>query len=303
MEHSIVNSIQLEHSHGTPKGANQMNIEQYRAMKAQMQDNSTKEGELSNVQIASSTPDHQTQTNPKEGEIQTTSTGEGQQAQPNVEPSQTQTQPTLIDVNGEKVTLEELTKGYLRQSDYTRKNQDVARLAKEQEEAIRFYETLKQNPELVQQLQQVTPVPAQLDPVQAKMQELEDRYYDLMLEREIEQLSSKYTDFEVREVLQVAQQKQLTNLEDAYLLYKSTKQPDFSQPTTPVDVDAIKKQVREELLKELESERGATQSIISTSDNGQVVQTSPVNLTDAEKKVARAMKMSEEEYAKWRNVK
>lgn len=44
-----------------------------------------------------------------------------------VEKTSTQTeQPTTVEINGEQIDLEELKKGYLRQSDYTKKTQELA---------------------------------------------------------------------------------------------------------------------------------------------------------------------------------
>ena len=80
----------------------------------------------------------------------------------------------------------------------------------------------------------------------------------MILQREIESLQTKYKDFEIREVLELASQKEMTNLEDAYLLLKSSKAP-ILQST---DVEAMKENLRNEILQELKAEKN-TKSIIT----------------------------------------
>lgn len=262
-----------------------MNIEQYRALKAQ-------------ESAPTPTPTVTQQTEPTPTLTQTP-------AQTETKPIETkpveETKPALPDkINIEgvgEVTLDELQKGYLRQADYTRKTQEVSRKSKEVEEAVKVYEQLKTNPQLTQQVFQGQ-APKSLDPVQSKVVELENKIYDMMLEREIETLQGKYDDFEIKEVLEIAQAKNILNLEDAYLLSKSQKQ----STQKPQDLEEVKKQLRQELLKELEQERKATQTIISSSDGVAVVQDNSPKLSEAERKVAGMMKMSDAEYAKWRDA-
>jgi phage I-like protein len=128
-----------------------------------------------------------------------------------------------------------------------------------------------------------------------KVTELENKMFDMMLQNEISILSNKYKDFEVREVLEMAKEKQTTNLEDAYLLVKARKQ-------TPTDVESLKNQLRQEIIKELANDKEATSTIISSNDNQPVVQDNKPQLSEGEKRVARMMKMSEADYLKWRDI-
>jgi hypothetical protein len=180
----------------------------------------------------------------------------------------------------------------------TKKTQEVANQRKESQEAIAFYEGLKQNPQLAQQLKNITPIPRQVDPATARVSELENRVYDMMIQTEINTLQNKYKDFDVREVLNMAQSKKMNNLEDAYLLVKANKATTVSVP----DSEALKKQLRQEILKELESERNATQTIISSNDNPSVIVDDSPKLSPAEMKVARMMKLSDADYVKWRDI-
>lgn len=210
--------------------------------------------------------------------------------------------PETIEIDGKEVPIDELKNGYLRQSDYTKKTQEVTRQRKEAEEAIRFYEQLKSNPYFAKQVaeQTKTQLPPNLDPATAKIMELENKIYDMMLEKEISELTNKYDDFEVKDVLSVAHEKNITNLEDAYLLAKSRKTSDKKEEK--VDVSKLKDEIRQELLKELESEKN-TKSIISSSDNGAPKDDGLPKLSKQELKIATHMNMTPEEYAKWRDVK
>jgi hypothetical protein len=211
-------------------------------------------------------------------------------------PIETPKPPEKITIDGVgDVTLEELKKGYMRQNDYTQKTQDVSRQKKELQDAATLYETLKNNPQIVQELKKNMPVPQAVDPTMKKVTELENKMFDMMLQNEISILSNKYKDFEVREVLEMAKEKQTTNLEDAYLLVKARKQ-------TPTDVESLKNQLRQEIIKELANDKEATSTIISSNDNQPVVQDNKPQLSEGEKRVARMMKMSEADYLKWRDI-
>lgn len=247
-----------------------MNIEQYRALKAEEEKQTTE-------------PTQPVVEQPVTVEV----------VQPVVEAPPVEDKPTTVEINGEEVTLDELKNGYLRQSDYTKKTQEVSKQRKESQEAIAFFEHLKANPELAKQLNESTAIPRSLDPTQSKVMELEEKMYDMMIEREIETLQSKYPDFEIREVLEVASEKGLTNLEDAYHLTKAS---------ASTDVNKLKEQVRKELLIELEKERTSTQTIITPTASSAPTSTNQVYISEAERKVASMMKLSDADYIKWRDV-
>lgn len=267
-----------------------MNLIEYRAMVAQEaeQKNSTPQiEEQSNVQAEQSSTGTVEVTNTETNQTQQTST-----------PPVTETkveQPTLpetIEINGKQVPLDELKSGYLRQSDYTQKTQALAQEKRQLEEAIRIMEQVKQNPEVAKTLN--------YDEREARLRELEANYNDLLLAQEINTLSSKYADFDADSVLQFAVDKQMVNLEDAYLLYKSTSVSTPNEPSTaPVDMEAIKAQIRAELKAEMEAEQN-TSSIISTNQGTPPTSDNAPQLSPEEVRIAQAFRMSPEEYAKWR---
>lgn len=245
-----------------------MNIEQYRALKAEQEN----------------------QPKVEETQVQTV-----EQPIPEVVEDVKVVEPTKIEIDGKEITIEELKNGYLRQSDYTKKTQQVSNQRKESEEAIKFYEYLKQNPEAAATLKDTVGVPRQLDPTQSKIVELEQKMYDMMLENEIDTLSRKYDDFEAREVLEVASEKGMTNLEDAYKLLKSGK------GTT--DLVSLKEQLRKELLLEMKEESVSTKTIINDTSSHTIAPTSDVTLTPGEVRVAKGMGMSIQDYVSWRDAK
>jgi hypothetical protein len=263
-----------------------MNIMQYREMKEQ------EKAQASSTENQTPVP-----TTPQATPPQTTLPPATETKPPETKPEISESKlPEKIKIDGiGEVTLDELKNGYLRQSDYTQKTQEVSKQRKEVQDAVTLYEQLKQNPALVQQLNKVVSVPPTLDPAAQKVVELETRVYDMMIQQEITSLQQKYPDFEVREVLRVARDKQMNNLEDAYLLNKSMK----TQSQKP---EEVKQQLRQEILKELEAERSATQTIITPNGGTTPVTNNSPQLNDSEKRVAKMMKLSEADYAKWRDA-
>lgn len=244
-----------------------MNLDEFRALKAQEESQKTEETQVAKEEV-------------KTEPIQTEEVIE--------------TNPNEIEIDGiGKVEINELKNGYLRQSDYTKKTQEVSKLRKEAEEAMKIADFVKSNPQLAQSIG-VEPV----NPFMNKISELEEQLYDMKLEKEIETLTNKYSDFEVLEVLQVAHDKGLTNLEDAYKIVKSNKP--VTQPS--VNIDEIREQIKNELLKEFGvDENTKIKTVISSGANAQITNNAP-SISEAEAKVARFMKLTPEEYIKWRDV-
>ena len=262
-----------------------MNLDQYRAIKAQEATQETPTTEQTPV-VETLT---QTNTEP------TTNTTTQQVDEPTTPVATPQT-PSKISINGiGEVDIEELKNGYMRQSDYTRKTQEISAKTKESEEAIALYNYLRQNPQVAQQMLQGTAVPNTFNPATSKLTEIEERMYDLMLQNDIRNMKEKYSDFDTREVLKIADSKGITNLEDAYLIYKATV------PTDVTNRDELKKQLREELIKELALEQKNTQTLIK-SGGTPIVQENKPTLSNQERKVAINMGLTEDEYIKWRDA-
>lgn len=276
-----------------------MNIDEYRAIKAQ-EEVEKKEESKENKETKTNEEKMEEIENKKEDKKEPT--GENKIDENKEEPTVEIKLPEKVKIDGiGEVPFDELTNGYLRQSDYTRKAQKLAKQTKEAQEAIELYNQLKNNPQIAEELKKVAKLPPSVDPTTAKVVELETRLYDMMLQNEVNKLQSKYPDFEVREVLQLAYDKKMTNLEDAYLLHKATNAPKQES----VDVEKIKEQLRKEIMKELDSKKD-TSSIISTNDQSNPVkEVEAPKITRAEEEVAKKMFRKEKnpiaEYIKWRD--
>ena len=285
-----------------------MNIMEYRALKAEMEkeqqqsDSQGKEQTDAQAQQTSTPTDEggaqtQTKTNPT-----TTSQGEQTPTQTESNPNQGEKPqlPEFIEIDGQKLPLEELKNGYLRQADYTRKTQELAEAKRRLQYAEQLYNAIYQNPEVAQQVAEQFNLPY-LDPNQAQVMELQNKYYDLLIEKEVNDLRSKYGDFDVYSVLQFAYDRQISNLEDAYHLYNSYYGANQSGDES-LDIETIKEQIRQEILQELKSNVDTT-SIIQGRGDSQPIQVNTPTLTEEELKVAQALNMSPEEYAKWRDAR
>lgn len=263
-----------------------MNIDEYRAMVEAEKQEPQQEAPQESA-VVDSAP----QTEPETTEATETQT----------EPETTETAtPQYVEVDGKQIPIDELTKGYMMQSDYTRKTQELAREKKRLEEAQRLYDMVQKDPQLTQELRQKgAPI---LNPMEAQLREVNEKYQDLLLEREIDSLKAKYEDFDPRTVLQFAYDNKFENLEDAYLLNKARTGKLQTPEVEPVDVNKIKEEIRQELLKELQSNVD-TGSIIRPGGDKRVVKDDTPQLSAKEEKVARMMRMTPQEYAKWRNKK
>lgn len=134
---------------------------------------------------------------------------------------------TLKD--GTEVPLDELEGGYLRQSDYTRKTQELAQQRAEAEQALRLMQALQENPEetlqaLARNLQvdneeDLDPYEAQLRQHEERFAQLEQERFDQELNQTLGTLESQYADrgFQRDEVLQYAIDHEIPNLRAAFL--------------------------------------------------------------------------------------
>ena len=285
-----------------------MNIDEYRALKAQEeQENNSKEGETPNAETQQGSDGEITPEQEKNVEVSGVVSEENKPEEngPTEQDAETkETKPTTIEVDGEELTLEELKNGYLRQSDYTRKTQEVRRLEQEAREALELVKQLREKPEVAQQLSQQFEMP-NLDPIQAEYRELENKYYDLLIEKQVNELQAKYGEFDVIEVLETARDNNIKDLDTAYHVVQSRKGGGKSVEQE-IDIDALKEELRQGILEELKKEQEAqadTSTIIKQRGSNTPVKSDEPNLTREELKVARMMGLDKKEYAKWRDIR
>lgn len=261
-----------------------MNIDEYRAM---VEAEKT-EGAVSNAQTEQSAIDVVQPSVQETSQIESTPTTTDVETETQTEPSA----PQLFDVGGQQVTLDELQRGYLRQNDYTRKTQEIAQKHRELERFEALKEQFEANPELAQQVG--------FDANLTYQQELEANYYDLLVQQEVTELSTKYADFDAQAVLQFASTNEMDNLEHAYLLHKQLvpQQPNTTpsapvQSNAPIDVETLKAQIRAELQAEMNT------STIITGGGIPPTPQADVTLSAQEAKIARAFGLTPEQYKKW----
>lgn len=259
-----------------------MNIDDYRAM-VQAEQNKASEPET------------------KEEEKQETTQEETQETQEEQPPAKLVVDDEEFDAD----TIRALKAGNLRTQDYTKKTQEAAQIKREAEEALRIVEYIKTNPKALAALQSVEElapeVAEQIDPVKSKVIAQERELNDLRLRQEIASLQEKYDDFEVVDVLKYAYDNKMPNLELAYTSLKGTKAP-AKQETPQVDVEAIKADLRKQLLEELASEQASTSTIITSKSTPPETKQAPT-LSAVEAKVAKSQGLTEEEYMKWKTKK
>jgi hypothetical protein len=142
---------------------------------------------------------------------------------------------TLSD--GTQVSLDELERGYLRQSDYTRKTQDLSRQRGELAQAEQLLAALEADPRatldalqrhLIGDVQQDIDLD-DLDPVELELREhrefIEQQRATQMqyeIESELAGLAQQYGSFDWGGVLEFAINQEIPDLEAALLLYNKT---------------------------------------------------------------------------------
>lgn len=164
-------------------------------------------------------------------------------------------------------------------------------------DALELYKYLESNPHLIQSLQNgnqeayqqmKTLVP---DETTRKIQELEDYIEEQKYNQYVNDLKTKYNDFDEDSVLEYAEEHDVLNLEIAYKAMKAEK---AKEP----NLDELEAKIRKKIMEELKNNSLETQSIISSSDQANSAQ-EEVQLTAQQMRVARGLGMTPSEYSKW----
>lgn len=206
------------------------------------------------------------------------------------------------NIDGEEYdldTIKQWKQGHLRQSDYTKKTQEVAAIRKELEaeraksqDAQDIYNFLQENPHIAQQLYDTsTKEGTEVPKVQQKSPYEDPRVDKVMYELELQKVESKLNeimkndpDVDDVELLNLANERDL-DLETAYTLWKGQ------------NVDKIVKKKQSELQKKLQANANATGTMINSTDKGV---TKGLGLTEREVAMAKRLDMPMDEYAKWK---
>lgn len=214
--------------------------------------------------------------------------------------------PTVEELEIEglgKVKIEDIKewqRGNLRQSDYTRKTQELAKQREELSEAVEVFNYLRENPQIVQALQTIDEqgvvnqsVMGKTTPENAIIKELFYNQKSMELDMQLTRLKDKYGEFDAVELLNTATALKTDDLEKAY------KVANFDKIAS--NEKAILEKAKAELKAELEHNKQATQTIVTLPSTP--VRPTTSTLTPEELRVATGMGVSAEEYAKWKMKK
>jgi hypothetical protein len=214
---------------------------------------------------------------------------------------------TKFSIDGEEYTLDQIKQwklGDMRQADYTKKTQEIAKQRKEHEQAIALFEYVKNNPDVATALRDadfsngVEDKLKDLTPEAQKIQELEYQLAEKELDEKINSLKTKYPDFNEVEVMQECDNRKIYDLEFVYNAMRGSKEP------TQIDVETIKKQAideaKKQIMAEMKANSDSTSTIISTEGNADVKPEPGDSLTAEEKKYCDKIEMDYNEYAKWK---
>lgn len=214
--------------------------------------------------------------------------------------------PITYEVDGKELTVDELVKGYLRQSDYTKKTTDVSKLRKEHDEAIKLFEHIQSNPALQEKLKEAGGDKAVINAANQeskRIRELENKIAGMELDTQLRELSAKYSDFNETAVIAEAAKRKTTDLEFVYkALRKIDKEGD---KVDAKDIEKIKADLRAEIMAELKAPDTEIPPTMmdGKKPNKPVVETNGPTMTHQEARVAKGMGMTPEEYIKYRDAK
>lgn len=203
--------------------------------------------------------------------------------------------PTIseIDINGQKVSLDEVRQGYIRQQDYIAKQQQLDAKLKEAEQSLQLVDYLRKNPQIAQRLYEDEKAPNVVQTVNPAMQEIENLKRELFqdkLNNTITNLKGKYSDFNEVEVMNKAVSMGVTDLEFVYNAMRGQNLDNI-----------IAQRVKEELAKateQISKNASATRTLVGSGQTPQATTTH--NLLPQEMRVADMMGISYEEYAKYK---
>lgn len=203
--------------------------------------------------------------------------------------------PEFFEIDGEKLTIDDIReykKGFLRQSDYTRKTQEIAKLRREYQEAIELYDYLRGNPELVQKLLEEEPhAPAQNLTIDPRLHELDLKVRTLEIEKALGQIKREFPEANEVEILQIATEKMIP-VEDAFEMWKGKNLDKI--------VDKKVKAQSNELIDNIKTKGERTKTLMKPTGKAPDV---TLGLSDAEISFARKVGMTPEEYKKYKTYR
>lgn len=186
--------------------------------------------------------------------------------------------------------------GNMRQADYTRKTQELARQREELKDAVDVYNYLKEKPYLLKNIMDGQPVyndelANRMSYERQAIRNLEYKQKAMEVEQKLADLRSKYGDIDEVALFNKATELKTEDLEFVWRGIVS----DFAKPQ---DTAELKEQLRQEILAELSENKQKVKTTVNTrqSTNKQTRTT----VSDDERRVAEGLGLSVSEYLKWR---
>lgn len=208
------------------------------------------------------------------------------------ETEQTDAPPSEFEIDGERLTAEQIReykKGYMRQSDYTKKTQAAAQEKRENAEAREVYDFLRANPEIAKRLAEEAPEQAAKAPtmMNPELQDINVKIQTMEIEKSIELLKMKDPEMDEIEVLQIANDLRVS-VDSAYETWRGRNFDKILE-------QRLKKQ-SESITQKIKGNSEKTKSLITPKAKAVGLH----GLSDAEVSFAAKMDMTPEEYAKWK---
>lgn len=214
------------------------------------------------------------------------------EAEPEIEPINSVT----VDGVGELTfdEIKELKQSGLRQSDYTKKTQEVARLREEAQDAMELLAHLKANPQLVEVLRtaETNPNHGMYDNATPQGEMLNKLVYNqksMEIDMKIDRLKAKYGNID-----EVALYNKAAELktDDFEFVYKALSYED-NETNKQKYIDEAKAQLK----AELEANRDGVRTSVGTTPPTPPKEEK--SLSPEERRVADGMGLTEAEYMKW----
>ena len=272
-----------------------MNLDEYRAMVEEEKNQSTQTEVVENAQTEPSAIESVPQAEPEATEVQPVDAEPTSQETTQIEPEV----PTsdVYRVDDREYTKSQVEEALTLQSKFIEERKALEEQKREMALQQQYYEAIQKDEAFAQKFAETYNLPF-LTKEQQEIKKLNDNYNMLLVKNELAELKANYGDVNEREVIEFAVQRNLATLDDAYNLLQVEKQR-VNPRSEAVDVEALKEQIRQEVQRELES-KVDTGTIISSRNTTKPVTDDTPTLSPQELKVARNLKMSPTEYAKWR---
>lgn len=214
------------------------------------------------------------------------------------EPNEENQIPSEFDIDGiGKVTADEIKEwrnSGLRQSDYTKKTQELAREREQHKEAVELFDYLRSNPHLIAKLKEIeeTVDPTKINvatPEYGMMRDLARQQKSMELDLKMNSLKEKYGDIDEIAVYSKATELKTDDLE---FVWKGIMADNF-------DERSIIERAKSEIQAEIQKNKKATSTIVGTKQSTNNMAKPIRTLSDAERRVAEGMGLTDAEYLKW----